>query len=128
MKKIILSIICLLCVFTLVGCAKKDAKSAFAMRQEEMRKYYYEVGLKKDKVNYSDCHYVMIKDGKKKTYYFEANYTVEFETYTNDIVDYFEWVEGTEFTSNISKATYENAIDGIGNKTLKGRTGKIKNK
>lgn len=124
MKKIILSLICLLCVFTLVGCAKKDAKDAFSMRQDEIRKYYYEVGLKKDKVNYSDCEYVMVKEGKKKTYYFKANYSVEFETYTNDIVDYFEWVDDTGFTSNISKATYDNAYEGVSNKTLKGKIGK----
>lgn len=98
------------------------------MRQEEIRKYYFEVGLKKDKVNYSDCEYVMIENWNTKTYYFKANYSLEFETYTNEIVDYFEWVDGTGFTSNISKGTYEESYDNVSNETLKGKIGKLVNK
>ena len=128
MKKILFILLCLVCVFVLTGCTKSDAKKGYELVQNEVKKAYFSTGVKKDKVVFEGCEYVMVKQNGEKEFYYRVKYSVHFGNYANDFTEQYRWIKGNNGIDKVSYATYSDMFDNVNNKVVKGSIGSIVNK
>ena len=126
MRKILLIFLFTACLFALVGCTKSDAKKGYGLIKDQVIEMYYKNGVKKDKVVFSGCDFVMVKNGKSATFYFHVKYSVHFGTYANDFTDEFSWVKGNNGVDEISYQTYAEVLDSVNTGSVKGKVGNLK--
>lgn len=128
MKKIFIVLFIVFSLLMLVACGNnKEAKEGYAIRKEEQIKFYVANGIDKENVEYSSCSYIVVKEGNERKFYYKANLTVTFSsTQSRTSVDYFEWIEGTIYTSPSTQSEYEEILSKVNDKTLDGDIGELK--
>ncbi|MBO4668045.1 MAG: hypothetical protein J5666_07995 [Bacilli bacterium] len=126
MKKLLFILLCFACLFILTGCTKGDAKKGYELARSQIVEMYYKNGVKKDKVVFEGCEYVMVKNGKEKMYYFRIKYSVHFGTYANDFQKEFSWIKGNNGVDEISYQTYAGVLDSVNSGEVKGSVGNLK--